>query len=172
MVKMLRDHGQSRKYYHEMEGYNGRLDAIQAGILKVKLEHLDRWNQQRRDRAALYNTLLTEVGEGLAPCVEAPWAKAIWHLYVVKVQDRDGMIAKLGCENIGTGIHYPVPLHLQRAYAHLGYKEGDFPVSERLAKEIVSLPMYPNITAEQQCRVVEKIRDFLVAQCAAASLAA
>ena len=140
---MLRDHGQSRKYHHEIEGYNGRLDAIQAGILKVKLEHLDRWNQQRRDRAELYNTLLTDVGEGIGPLHEAPWAKAIYHLYVVRVEDRDELIAKLGRENIGTGIHYPVPLHLQRAYSHLGYKEGDFPVSERLAKEIVSLPMYP-----------------------------
>jgi dTDP-4-amino-4,6-dideoxygalactose transaminase len=171
-VKMLRDHGQSRKYYHEMEGYNGRLDAIQAGFLKVKLGHLDQWNQQRRDRAALYNTLLAEVGDGLTACLEAPWAKSTYHLYVVKVQDRDGLIANLGRENIGTGIHYPVPLHLQHAYAHLGHKEGDFPVAERLAKEIVSLPMYPNITAEQQHRVVEKIREFLAAQSVAAPFAA
>jgi dTDP-4-amino-4,6-dideoxygalactose transaminase len=159
-IKMLRDHGQSRKYHHEIEGYNGRLDAIQAGILKVKLEHLDRWNQERRDRADLYRTLLTEVGE-VTPCTEAPWAKAVYHLYVVRVPDRDELIANLGRENIGTGIHYPVPLHRQRAYAHLAYNEGDFPVSERLAKEIVSLPMYPNLEAEQQYRVVRKIREFL-----------
>ena len=105
--------------------------------------------------------LLANVGEGLSVCGEAPWAKSIYHLYVVRVQDRDELMAKLAHEDIGTGIHYPVPLHLQRAYRHLGYKEGDFPISERLAKEIVSLPMYPNLTPEQQHRVVEKIREFL-----------
>lgn len=163
-IRMLRDHGQSRKYHHEIEGYNGRLDAIQAGILGVKLAHLDQWNQQRRDRAGLYNSLLTGVGEGVIPCTEAPWAKSNYHLYVIRVQERDELIARLGRENIGTGIHYPVPLHLQRAYEHLGYKEGDFPISERLAKEILSLPMYPNLAAQQQHRVVEKIQDFLSAR--------
>jgi len=163
-VRMLRDHGQSRKYHHEIEGYNGRLDAIQAGILKVKLSHLDRWNQQRRERASLYDSLLTVIREGVKVCVEAPFAKPIYHLYVVRVQQRDELMAKLAHEGIGTGIHYPIPLHLQRAYQHMGYKEADFPVSERLAKEIISLPMYPNLTPEQQYRVVEKIREFLSAR--------
>ena len=92
-IRMLRDHGQSRKYHHEIEGYNGRLDAIQAGILGVKLAHLDQWNQRRRDRAGLYNSLLTGVGEGVIACIEAPWAKSIYHLYVIRVQDRDELVA-------------------------------------------------------------------------------
>jgi dTDP-4-amino-4,6-dideoxygalactose transaminase len=158
-VRMLRDHGQSRKYHHEVEGYNGRLDAIQAGILGVKLAHLDRWNEQRRNRAKLYDTVLT--GKGVKVCSQAPWARSAYHLYVVRVQDRDELIAKLGGAGIGSGIHYPVPLHLQRAYRHLGYKEGDFPISERLATEILSLPMYPDLTDEQQYRVTEKIQEFL-----------
>jgi dTDP-4-amino-4,6-dideoxygalactose transaminase len=160
-IRMLRDHGQSRKYHHEIEGYNGRLDAIQAGILGTKLPHLDRWNQHRRERAGLYDTLLANVGEGLSVCAEAPWAKSVYHLYVVRVHDRDQLMASLAQEGISTGIHYPIPLHLQRAYRHMGYKEGDFPISERLAKEIVSLPMYPNLAPEQQYRVVDKIREFL-----------
>ena len=159
-IRMLRDHGQSQKYHHEMEGYNGRLDAIQAGILRVKLEHLDRWNQERRDRADLYNTLLADVGE-VTTCTEAAWARSCYHLYVVRVQERDQFMARLGREKIATGIHYPVPLHLQRACAHLGYEEGDFPVAERLAKGIVSLPMYPNLTAGQQYRVVGTMRQIL-----------
>jgi dTDP-4-amino-4,6-dideoxygalactose transaminase len=161
-IRMLRDHGQSRKYHHEIEGYNGRLDAIQAGILEVKLRHLDWWNQQRRERAGVYHSLLTAIGEGLIICSEAPWAKSIYHLYVIRVQDRDELMAKLALENIGTGIHYPLPLHLQRAYRYLEYKEGDFPISERLAKEIVSLPMYPSLTEEQQHRVCDKVRQVLV----------
>ena len=160
-VRMLRDHGQSRKYHHEMEGYNGRLDSIQAGILGTKLPHLERWNQERRERAGLYDALLANVGEGLSVCVEAPWAKSVYHLYVVRVHDRDQLMASLAEEGIGTGIHYPIPLHLQRAYRHRGYKEGDFPIAEHLAREIVSLPMYPHLASEQQYRVVEKIRKFL-----------
>jgi len=160
-IRMLRDHGQSRKYHHEMEGYNARLDAIQAGILGAKLTHLDRWNQQRRKLAGLYDSLLTAIGDGISVCSEAPWAKSIYHLYVVRVQDRDELIAKLTLEKIGTGIHYPVPLHLQCAYRYLGYKEGDFPISERLANEIVSLPMYPNLAEEQQRRVCETVRQIL-----------
>lgn len=159
-IKMLRDHGQSQKYHHEMEGYNGRLDAIQAGILRVKLEHLDRWNQERRERADLYNTLLADVSD-VTVCAQAPWAKSCYHLYVVRVQQREEFMASLGREKIGTGIHYPVPLHLQRAYAHLGYQKGDFPVAEQLAREIVSLPMYPNLAVEQQHRVVETMRKIL-----------
>jgi dTDP-4-amino-4,6-dideoxygalactose transaminase len=163
-IRMLRDHGQSRKYHHEMEGYNGRLDAIQAGILNAKLTHLDRWNQQRRERAGLYNSLLATLGKGLSFCAEAAGVKSVYHLYVVRVQNRDELIAKLTRDGVGTGIHYPIPLHLQRAYRHMGYEEGDFPVSERLAKEIVSLPMYPSLSAEQQYRVVDELREFLSAR--------
>jgi len=160
-TRMIRDHGQVRKYFHDMEGYNGRLDAIQAGILRRKLKYLLSWNEQRQERAQLYNKLLSEVGDSAILPIAAPWAKAMYHLYVIRVKDRDELIAMLALDNIGTGIHYPIPLHLQTAYGYLAYKEGDFPVSERLAREVVSLPMYPNLTAEQQRRVVEKIREIL-----------
>jgi dTDP-4-amino-4,6-dideoxygalactose transaminase len=160
-VRMLRDHGQNRKYYHEFEGYNGRLDAIQAGILTVKLRHLRRWNARRRIAAARYRQLLNQAGLGeLAPF--APMrAKAVYHLYVIRVPDRDGFMRHLAEAGIGTGIHYPVPLHLQKAYEWLGYKAGDFPVTEEAAREIVSLPMFPQLTEEQQARVVAGVRGFL-----------
>ena len=159
--RMLRDHGQAKKYYHNVEGYNGRLDAIQAAFLRIKLRHLPKWNEQRRDRAQIYGNLLTGLVESAIIPLVAPWAKAVYHLYVIRVEDRDDLIAKLAAENIGTGIHYPIPLHLQKAYVHLEYKEGDFPVSERLAKEILSLPMYPNLTEAQQSRVCQAVRQIL-----------
>ena len=153
-IRMLRDHGQNRKYYHEVEGYNGRLDAIQAGILTVKLRHLPEWTERRREAAARYRALFTEAGIGELAPFEPQWAKAVYHLYVVRVPDREGLMRHLGEAGIGTGIHYPVPLHLQRAYGWLGYQAGDFPVAERVATEIVSLPMFPQLTREQQGRVV------------------
>ena len=153
-IRMLRDHGQNRKYYHEVEGYNGRLDAIQAGILTVKLRHLPEWTERRREAAARYRALFTEAGIGELAPFEPEWAKAVYHLYVVRVSDREGLMRHLGEAGIGTGIHYPVPLHLQRAYGWLGYQAGDFPVAERVATEIVSLPMFPQLTREQQGRVV------------------
>jgi len=159
--RMLRDHGQAKKYYHDVEGYNGRLDAIQAALLRIKLKHLPKWNEQRRGRAQIYGGLLTGLVENAVVPLAAPWAKPVYHLYVMRVEARDDLIAKLAADNIGTGIHYPIPLHLQKAYGYLGLKEGDFPVSERLAREIVSLPMYPNLTQEQQHRVCEKIRQIL-----------
>ena len=159
---MLRDHGQAKKYHHDVEGYNGRLDAIQAALLRIKLKQLPKWNEQRRMRAKVYSDLLGNLGEGAILPVEAHWAKAVYHLYVIRVPDRDDLIAKLTAQNIGAGIHYPIPLHLQKAYAHLGYKEGDFPVSERLAKEIVSLPMYPSLTTDEQQRVSDAIAQILM----------
>jgi dTDP-4-amino-4,6-dideoxygalactose transaminase len=159
--KTIRDHGQAKKYYHDMEGYNGRLDAIQAAFLRIKLKHLHKWNEQRRERARVYGTLLAELGEMAILPVVVPWAKAIYHLYVIRVEDRNALMAKLAADHIGTGIHYPIPLHLQKAYAGLGHQEGDFPVSERLAKEIVSLPMFPNLTDTQQSFVCERVRQIL-----------
>lgn len=159
--RMIRDHGQAKKYYHDVEGYNGRLDAIQAAFLRIKLKHLPKWNEQRRDRAQVYGNQLTKVDGSVVLPFAAPWAKAVYHLYVIRVEDRDDLIAKLARENVGTGIHYPIPLHLQKAYGHLGYKEGDFPVSERLAKEIVSLPMYPTLTEAQQSRVCQAVGQIL-----------
>ena len=159
-VKMLRDHGQAKKYYHEMEGYNGRLDAIQAGILQVKLNHLRRWNQQRRNHAAEYRNLLTAANCGVHPVHEPSWSRGVYHLYVVRSRDRNGLIDNLKKAGIGTGIHYPIPLHLQNAYARLGYCKRDFPVSEKVALEIVSLPMFPQLTSGQQAKVVEEIQAF------------
>jgi dTDP-4-amino-4,6-dideoxygalactose transaminase len=158
-IKMLREHGQVKKYYHDVEGYNGRLDAIQAGLLHAKLGHLTRWNAERREHAMEYNRLLA-VNE-LVTCPREPsWSRAVYHLYVIRTRDRDRMIRHLNEVGVGTGIHYPVPLHLQKAYAGLGYTPEDFPVSARVAKEILSLPMFPQITAAQLARVASQIQTF------------
>jgi dTDP-4-amino-4,6-dideoxygalactose transaminase len=168
-IRMLRDHGQSRKYYHDMEGYNGRLDAIQAGILSVKLKHLPEWNRQRREAAARYRELFRGAGPlagnggappaGLplaapAPPYEPEWTKPIYHVYAIRVPDRDRFMQSMAEAGIATAIHYPVPLHLQKAYERLGYGPGSFPVAERVAPQIVSLPMFPQLTAAQQAQVV------------------
>lgn len=158
-IKTLRDHGQVRKYFHDVEGYNGRLDSMQAGFLHVKLAHLEKWNGQRRERAARYNQLLS--GDESITCPYEPsWSRAVYHLYVVRTPDRDGLIHHLQEAGIGTGIHYPVPLHLQKAYTSLGYASTDFPIAVQVASEIVSLPMFPQLTADQQLRVVEQIARF------------
>jgi len=158
-IKMLRDHGQATKYIHEIEGYNGRVDAIQAGLLQAKLTHLAKWNTQRRDRAAEYNRLLG-TNEALTLPHEPTWSRAVYHLYVIRTKDRDGMINHLKNSGIGTGIHYPVPLHLQKAYVPLNYRLEDFPVTRSVANEIISLPMFPQLTPEQQVRVAEEICIF------------
>ena len=158
--KMLRDHGQSQKYYHEVEGYNGRLDAIQAGILSVKLRHLTEWNRRRQDAARRYDEMLSSFEEVMAPS-QPEWSRSVYHLYVIRVQDREGLQKHLAGAKISTGIHYPVALHLQHAYKHLGYKQGDFPVSEKVASEILSLPMYPQLEPRDQTRVVQTILEFL-----------
>ncbi len=158
-IKMLRDHGQSKKYYHDIEGYNARLDAIQAGLLLAKLSHLAKWNEQRRERAAEYSRLLAR-NPSLSLPYEPSWSNAVYHLYVVRTGDRDGLMNCLNNASIGTGIHYPVPLHLQKAYASLSYTPEDFPVASRVAAEIVSLPMYPQLTREQQARVANEIAAF------------
>jgi dTDP-4-amino-4,6-dideoxygalactose transaminase len=165
--KMIRDHGQAKKYYHDMEGYNGRLDAIQTGILSVKLRHLSEWNAKRRERAAEYNRLFAASEVGVQTPYEPSWSRAVYHLYVVRAEDREGLMAHLGKAGIGIGIHYPIPLHRQRAYEALGYKAGDFPVTEKVANRIVSLPMFPNLTAEQQGRVVNEVERFLQTSVAA-----
>jgi dTDP-4-amino-4,6-dideoxygalactose transaminase len=159
-VKMLRDHGQAKKYYHDVEGYNGRLDAIQAGFLHTKLPHLTKWNEQRRERALEYNRLLAGTESVLTP-FEPTWSRAVYHLYVVRVDDQQGLITHLKQDDIHTGIHYPIPLHLQNAYKHLKYSRGDFPKTEKIAREIVSLPMFPQLTQQQQARVAESILQFV-----------
>jgi len=156
-IKMLRDHGQAKKYYHCIEGYNGRLDAIQAGILHVKLSHLDTWNLQRRNHAAEYRRLFEAANCGVNPPYEPSWSKAVFHLYVVRVENREALMEELKKFGVGTGIHYPIPLHLQKAYASLNYMEGNFPIAEKAAAEILSLPMFPQLTAEQLAIVANEI---------------
>jgi dTDP-4-amino-4,6-dideoxygalactose transaminase len=156
--RMLRDHGQAKKYYHDLEGYNGRLDAIQCGLLQVKLRHLAQWNESRRERAQYYRDLLGKC-DGVVLPYEPKWSKAVYHLFVVRVSDREQLKEHLGTAGIGTGIHYPIPLHLQKAYAHLPYKAGDFPVTERVAAEILSLPMFPELTENMQKRVAEETAE-------------
>jgi dTDP-4-amino-4,6-dideoxygalactose transaminase len=161
IIRMLRGHGQSQKYFHEMEGFNGRLDAIQAGLLQIKLRRLSDWNENRRAAAARYRDLFVEAGAADLPPVEPEWATGVYHLYVIRVQDRAGLMKHLGQVEIGTGIHYPVPLHLQNAYKSLGCRKGAFPVSESVSAEIVSLPMFPNLGADQQQRIVREVMNFV-----------
>ncbi len=157
-VRMLRDHGQSKRYHHAIEGYNGRLDAIQAGILDVKLAHLAVWNEQRREAATHYSALLAGVSVTLP--FEPSWSRSIYHLYVIRSAKRDKLQDHLTRAGIGTGIHYPVPVHLQEAYQALGFKHGDFPVAEAIAAEILSLPMFPGLSRGQQGRVADEIARF------------
>jgi dTDP-4-amino-4,6-dideoxygalactose transaminase len=162
-AKMLRDHGQAKKYYHDVEGYNGRLDSIQAGILSVKLKHLPQWNAKRRERAEEYKRLFAVSGPEVQAPFEPSWSRAVYHLYVVRTADREGLMAYLKDAGIGTGIHYPIPLHLQTAYRSLAYAVGEFPVTETVAAQIVSLPMFPQLTTEQQARVTEEMLRFFSA---------
>jgi dTDP-4-amino-4,6-dideoxygalactose transaminase len=162
-VQMMRDHGQVKKYFHSMEGYNGRLDSIQAGILGHKLTYLSGWNERRRQAAEGYRELFSScaIHDVVTLPYAAPWARAVYHLYVVRSKNRDRLRKHLAEAGIDTGIHYPIPLHLQEAYRYLGYKKDDFPISERAAEEILSLPMFPGLLPEQQARVANAISDFV-----------
>ena len=160
MARMIRDHGQSKKYFHDMEGYNGRLDAIQATVLRTKLRRLPDWNKARQDNAGYYDSLLADINE-VAITPEAGFASSVYHLYVIKVDDRDGLQKYLGEKGVATGLHYPMPLHLQKAYAHMAHQQGDFPVTERVAERLLSLPMFPELTREQMDYVVGCIKEFL-----------
>jgi dTDP-4-amino-4,6-dideoxygalactose transaminase/acetyltransferase-like isoleucine patch superfamily enzyme len=156
---MLRDHGQAKKYYHEIDGYNGRLDALQAALLTVKLGYLTQWNDKRRHIAARYNAALGDLKADVIVPHQAPYSRSVYHLYVLRTPDRDGLRTRLGEAGIGTGIHYPIPLHLQVAYRGRSYAKGQYAVTERLASEIISLPMFPELTNEQQDKVVEQILE-------------
>lgn len=158
-MRMLRDHGQSNKYYHDVEGYNGRLDALQAGMLSVKLAHLAEWNRKRQEAAARYHEMLSEI-EGVVVPQQPEWSRPVYHLYVIRVADREGLQKHLAEAKIETGIHYPIPLHLQKAYVTFGYKKGDFPITEKIASEILSLPMFPQLQPSQQFQVMQKIQEF------------
>jgi dTDP-4-amino-4,6-dideoxygalactose transaminase len=158
-ISMLRDHGQAKKYYHECEGYNGRLDAIQAGILRIKLRHLPEWNENRRRNAYQYNELLGG-NNGVRIPYEPQWSKAFYHLYVVRTPKRDDLQRYLIEKGINTGLHYPIPLHLQNTYKNIYLANGNYPITEKASKEILSLPMFPNLTVEQIEYVADKIKDF------------
>jgi dTDP-4-amino-4,6-dideoxygalactose transaminase len=151
--RMLRDHGQSKKYFHDLVGYNGRLDAIQAAFLRIKLRHLAEWNGQRRETARTYRELLAGAGKLIALPFIPRWSKPVHHLYVVRVNDRARVQTQMTKAGIGTGIHYPVPLHLSKAHEGLFFSAGDFPVTERAAGEILSLPMFPGLSRDSQQRV-------------------
>jgi dTDP-4-amino-4,6-dideoxygalactose transaminase len=157
--KMLRDHGAEKKYYHEMYGHNYRMEGIQGAVLGVKLRHLSAWTESRRCNAALYNKHLQGI-PGVSTPKEMPYAKHVYHLYVIRASRRDELQKYLEEKGVSTGLHYPVPLHVQKAFAHLGYKEGDFPVTEKAANEILSLPMYAELTEEQIGYVADMIRSF------------
>ncbi|WP_219884423.1 DegT/DnrJ/EryC1/StrS family aminotransferase [Orenia metallireducens] len=154
-IKMLSNHGRVDKYKHKIEGYNSRLDSIQAAVLRIKLKHLDKWTKQRIEKAEYYNSLLNDK-EVILPKVRS-LGKHVYHLYAVRVKDRDKLRDKLSSLGIATGIHYPIPLHLQPAYKYLGYKEGKFPISEQVSKEIISLPLWPEISHKQIEEVCEHI---------------
>src|SRR3989442_12451155 len=157
--QMLRDHGQSRKYIHDVEGYNGRLDAIQAGLLRVKLRHLAKWNDQRRELARGYDELFGDTDSPIKPPFVPSWSRPVYHLYVVRAGDRERLQADLSAAGIGTGIHYPIPLHLLMAYTALGFRAGDFPTSEQAAAHVLSLPMFPELSLEQQRHIAAKVLE-------------
>ena len=162
-IRMLRDHGQARKYYHDIEGYNGRLDAIQAGILSVKLKFLPDWNKARRELAEHYGEKLANI-QGILPPLEDRSVKSVYHLYVIRTErpaQRDSLQARLAEGGVETGLHYPVPLHLQKSYRSMNLGPGSFPVSESVAGRLLSLPMGPTLTQSQIERVTELIAAFM-----------
>jgi len=156
-IKMLRDHGQSKKYYHSDIGWNDRMDGIQGAVLSVKLDHIEEWNSKRRQHATLYNEMLRGQCRLITP-VEADYAKHVYHIYAVRTPEREKLIRIFAENGINCGIHYPIPLHLQEAYKFLGLRNGHFPVSELCASEFLSLPMFPEMTNKQIERVVESVR--------------
>lgn len=158
-MAIIRDHGSSQRYHHEVIGHNYRLEGIQAAVLNVKLKYLERWNEMRRNNSTLYGKYLSGIEEITTP-VTTGFAKHVFHLYVVRAKNRDGLQKFLGEQQIYTGLHYPIPLHQQKAYAFLNYSDGDFPVAEKYASQIISLPMYPELKEEEIKYVCEKIKQF------------
>lgn len=161
-VRMLRDYGQREKYHHLVRGYNRRMDTLQAAVLRAKLPYLDEWNAARRQHAEHYRALLSESGVALP--VEAPYAESVYHLFVVRSEVRDALKTSLGEQGVATGIHYPIPIHLQPAYEDLPYRLGDFPVTEQSAGQLLSLPMYPELTREHIEHVADAVMAFMGAR--------
>jgi len=160
-ILKFRQHGSTEKYIHESEGHNYRIEEIQAAVLNVKLKYIENWTQNRISIANKYNLFFSD---STLDYITAPYCpsyiKAVYHLYVVKVKDRDNLINFLNKNNISTGLHYPIPLHLQKAYHYLNYKKGDFPVAEKYCQEILSLPVFPEMTDDQVQYVCETIKKF------------
>jgi dTDP-4-amino-4,6-dideoxygalactose transaminase len=159
-IRMLRDHGQEKKYYHGMIGWNARMDGFQGAILSVKLKRIDTWNEARRKNARMYDELLKGV-DGVVTPKQAAYAKHVYHIYAIRVKNRDEFINALAAKEIYCGIHYPIPLHLQAAYGSLGYAQGGFPVAEQSASQYVSLPMFPELSAGQIEHAVQAIKNLL-----------
>lgn len=162
-IRMLRDHGQSKKYYHPMIGWNARMDGLQGAVLSVKLRHIKSWNQARRKNAQLYADLLSDLDSVIVPR-ETQRAKHVYHIYAIRVNNSESLIDYLVNKDIHCGIHYPIPIHLQDAYGFLNLEKGTFPVAEKCAEEFVSLPMYPELSEEQIEYVVTEIKHFLCDQ--------
>jgi dTDP-4-amino-4,6-dideoxygalactose transaminase len=159
-IVKFRDHGQSEKYHHTMVGWNARMDGIQGAILDVKLKRLSNWNEARRINAAIYDNLLVDL-DGIRIPQEADFAKHVYHIYAIRVQNRDELMKTLAENEINCGIHYPLSVHLQTAYSELGYKHADLPIAEKVALDFLSLPMYPELKIEQQKQVTHKIQEYL-----------
>lgn len=167
-MRVLRDHGQATKYFHNVVGWNGRMDGIQGAALRIKLRTLAQGNAARRAHAELYTKLLANC-EGVVTPTVASYGQSVFHLYVVRVQNRDKVLEAMGQRGVACGIHYPKPIHLQQAYAHLGQKRGSFPVTESAADQILSLPMFPELTREQVETVVRELKAVVGAPAAVVS---
>lgn len=159
-IKLLRNYGQRVKYYHDLKGLNNRLDTIQAAVLRVKLKYLDKWNQARQKNADLYNKLINQQLKNIITPYVEDFTQSIYHLYVIQANKRDELLKYLAEKEIYSGIHYPVPIHLQAAYQDLGYQQGNFPQTENIAKKIISLPMFAELKQEEIEYVVQNIKNF------------
>ncbi len=157
-ARSLREHGSTVRYYHDEVGYNYRMEGIQGAVLGIKLKHLEKWTRERQRVARRYTELLANTPLQLP--FQADFAESVWHLYVVRHPERDALKAHLDASGVGCALHYPLPLHLQKCYASLGHKQGDFPVAEKAADQCLSLPIYPELTDAQIQRVVEVIKGF------------
>jgi len=162
MIRMLRDWGQDRKYHHLLRGYNYRMESLQGAILRVKLRHLEQWTDARRAAVSTYNRLLADCG--VERPREMPWARHVYHVYTLRTEDRDGLQAALYAEGIQTAVHYTLPVHMQPAYADLGYLPGAFPESEKAAKEVLSLPLYAEIPTTQIQKVSQALMNLVAAR--------
>jgi dTDP-4-amino-4,6-dideoxygalactose transaminase len=160
-MRLLRDHGSRKKYYHDMIGFNYRMDTLTGGVLGIKLKHLDQWTQNRRRTTALYRELLSDTPLDLLQ--EPADCRHVYHLFVVRSENREKLMEMLAAEEIGVNIHYPIPLHMQEAFAYLGYKQGDFPVAEQSASRILSLPLCADITEDEVKIVADAITKYFAA---------